>query len=48
MKQEFSKLAKVINSKEAVNVSIDENGFNKRKGNTSYINSRLTLKSQRV
>jgi len=48
IKDEFSKLAKVINSKEAVNVSIDENGFNKRKGNTSYINSRLTLKSQRV
>jgi DNA repair exonuclease SbcCD ATPase subunit len=48
MKQEFSKLAKVISNKEGVNISIDENGFNKRKGNTSYINSRLTLKSQQV
>lgn len=48
MKQEFSKLAKVISNKEGVNISIDERGFNKRKGNTSYINSRLTLKSQQV
>jgi len=46
MKQEFSKLAKVIKNKEGVNISIDERGFRKAQGNKEFLNARMNLKSR--
>jgi tape measure domain-containing protein len=48
LKENFSNLAKIISNKEGVNISIDEKGFLKRKGNKEILNSRLTLKSRNV
>jgi len=48
MKNQFSKLASVIQNKEGVNISIDKKGFMSKKGNVEFLNNRLNLKSRQV